>query len=97
MKLALNITVLHHPEEKEAKSTGIPLKFLSPEINVLSFHEDLEEFPEGTFVLYPHKDSILVKELTETPKLVVAVDCTWYQTNSVLKVLERQKLRYIRL
>lgn len=98
VELDTDILILHHPEEKLTKSTGLPLCFLSPQISSATFSEEMEPFGEGTYVLYPHKDSIRVDQLTEKPRLLVAIDCTWYQTGSILRVLERQKhLKYVRL
>ena len=45
---------------------------------------DEELNTEGTYVLYPHKDALTVKELKpeelNSIKKIVALDCTWFQT-----------------
>lgn len=60
---------------------------------------DLNE--EETCILYPHKDAKLLEDLSKEEiqkiKNVVAVDCTWFQTNKILKSLKKKKFRYIKL
>jgi len=58
----------------------------SPEVKVLPFLESEVEFDEeSTVFLYPHKNSrklseFTLKELLDI-KTVVAIECTWNQTN----------------
>jgi len=104
VRLPCNTVILHHPQEKASKSSGLPLVLLSQEVNMVTYQEDmLEELfkaysEEDTYVLYPHKDSITVTELTHPPKNIIAIDCTWFQTNTVLRHLEKaKKFRYVKL
>lgn len=69
----------------------------------MTYQEDMSELlkdysEEDTYILYPHKDSLSVAELPALPKAIIAVDCTWFQTNTVLRHLEMaKKLRYVKL
>lgn len=40
-----------------------------------------------------------MSELTVPPKTIIAVDCTWFQTNTVLRHLEmsNKKFKYVKL
>lgn len=100
--------ILHHPEEKASKSSALPLALISEEVGKLDYQEDmaplLEPFDEQTtYILYPHKESLKVSQLTQPPKTIIAVDCTWFQTNTVLRHLEiaqeksGKKFRYLKL
>ena len=60
---------------------------------------DLNE--NETLILYPHKDAKLVEDLSpeELSKIknVVAIDCTWYQTNAIFKSISKRKFKFIKL
>ena len=39
-----------------------------------------------------------MSELPNRPKAIIAVDCTWFQTNTVLRHLElAKKFKYVKL
>eukprot|EP01017_Pseudomicrothorax_dubius_P032621 TRINITY_DN4288_c0_g1_i1.p1 TRINITY_DN4288_c0_g1~~TRINITY_DN4288_c0_g1_i1.p1 ORF type:complete len:284 (-),score=50.75 TRINITY_DN4288_c0_g1_i1:116-967(-) len=104
VSLPFKLTIVHHDMEKRAKSSALPLKVLSPEqTDVISFpSQDVKSIEEGSYVLFPHKDAKAVKELSldelKSIRNIVAIDCTWFQTTSVLtEVTTLKKLKFIKL
>ena len=75
--------------EKKSKSSALPLKMLcEPEVKIVPFPASKLDFDvDSTVFLYPHKNSQKVSELTiqelENIKTVVAIECTWNQTNVI--------------
>lgn len=91
--MPFKLTIIHHDCEKASKSSALPVKMLvdSNEYCELIHYPSsaIPEFDsESTVILYPHKDSKRVLDLSlkemEKIKNVIAVDCTWNQTNSIL-------------
>jgi len=104
VKLPLTLTIIHHESEKRGKSSALPLKIIGePLVEVISFpNDELPAFDdEYTCVLYPHKNAKRIDELDvsvmQKLKKVVAVDCTWYQTNSILKQIDKPNTIYVKI
>lgn len=80
---------LWHQQEKKSKSSALPLKMLcAQEVKVIPFPESEVNFAEETTVfLYPHKNSRKLAEFSleeiRNIKTVVAIECTWNQTNVI--------------
>lgn len=100
MGLPLKLRIIHHEKEKHSKSSALPLQFLSRDVEVNFFPGEIT-LQEDTYVLYPHVNAKFVNELSDeeikSMKEVVAVDCTWYQTNEILEKLEKKKVKFIKL
>ncbi|EAR85600.1 DTW domain protein (macronuclear) [Tetrahymena thermophila SB210] len=107
VQLPFRLTIVHHDQEKTKKSSALPVKLLieNNEENCKIIHYPSHEIPEfdpdTTLILYPHKDSTRTLDLDlETMKQiknVVAIDCTWNQTNSILNNFTNPKYKYVRL
>ena len=76
----------------------MPLKMLAePEVKIVPFPASELDFDvESTVFLYPHKDSHKISELTlrelKEIKTVVAIECTWNQTNVHNKFVYKQNI-----
>lgn len=81
-----------HTQEKKSKSSALPLKILCEGFTKIvpfpgkdpdEIHEFFDE--KHTVFLYPHKNSKKISDLSlkelEEIKNVVAIECTWNQTN----------------
>jgi ribosome biogenesis protein Tsr3 len=87
---------LKHPKEKNTKSSAWPSQFLSEDVTIVESYDQAQtRFSEKKYkkvaILYPHKESKLVSELTEEElaeiEAVMAVDCTWHQAKYIIKDL----------
>jgi len=99
--LSLRLVIVHHEKENPSKSSVFPLKFLvnASNFQIVTFKIKSEDenfetcsFDESsTVILYPHKSAVKCKELSsqELAKIrqVVAIDCTWNQSHSILNKL----------
>ena len=100
VELPLEMLVYRHSMELISKSSAVPLSFLSPQVKIQTFPEDVEEIrkvvrQEGTWILYPHASARSVEELSEKERgevrRLVAIDCTWHQTKAMLESLSENK------
>lgn len=100
VELPLEMVVYRHSMELISKSSAVPLSFLSPQVKIQTFPEDVEEIrkvvrEEGTWILYPHASARSVEDLSEKErrevKRLVAIDCTWHQTKAMLESLSEIK------
>ncbi|CAD8071455.1 unnamed protein product [Paramecium sonneborni] len=102
IELPLNLLILHHDKEKHQKSSAIPAKFLSAQVEVKDFPCDFE-FDEYTYVLYPHQNAKYIKDLSleeiQSIKKFVAIDCTWHQTGAILETIQKKypNQKYLKL
>ncbi|CAD8159981.1 unnamed protein product [Paramecium octaurelia] len=93
VELPVNLFILHHNKEKHQKSSAIPAKFLSDQVEVKDYPGEFE-FDEHTYILYPHQNAKYIKELSQEEiqsiKKFVAIDCTWHQTGAILETISKK-------
>lgn len=94
--LPIDLVVLKHPKEKAKKSSAWPAQFLSDDVTIVeSYAQAKNRFAEKQYkkvaILYPHKESKLIEELSEEEikaiDAVMAIDCTWHQAKYIIKDL----------
>ena len=98
VNLPMDIYIVKHLKEKREKSSAYPCIFLSDNFKLSeqpgkfawSDIKELKITEQGhNYVLYPHKDARLIKDLPKEElksiKSIKIVDCTWAQANSMMK------------
>lgn len=92
----MDLVVLKHPQEKKTKSSAWPSQFLSDNVTIVENYDEAKtHFSEKQYkkvaILYPHKESKLISELSEEEvsqiDAVMAIDCTWHQAKYIIKDL----------
>ncbi|KAM3128718.1 hypothetical protein pb186bvf_019210 [Paramecium bursaria] len=96
--LPVDLLVIHHEKEKHQKSSALPSQFLSNNVQIINYPFKTE-LQSNLYVLYPHQSARYVKDIPKEElmniKQIVAIDCTWYQTNQIIENLDNP--RFIKL
>jgi len=90
VKLPINIELVHHPQEKITKSTGLHACLTSPtQARLVRFPDELPDYsPEDTVVLFPTADAVELSDANldfSKIKRAVVIEATWQKANTVVQ------------
>lgn len=100
--LPLSVDLVHHPQERISKSTGLHSCLLAPsQARLIEFPNEIPEYdPESTVILFPTEDAHDMWDPTlDFSKITkaVVIEATWQKAGSVIAHPNLANLKKVRL